>query len=407
MRVLIVSYYFPPSNAIGAQRPGALAEHLRVAGDDVRVLSCSAHTGHSQLETFEGLEGPADATEPGVAVSETGWRRSSVLRRLSEASSSLRHRPDGVRDWRRESLRIAQDDLTHWRPEIVVSSSPPPSAHLIARSVARNLGVPWIPDYRDLWSNSTYYPYQRWRKSVDRVIESRYLRDAKAITAATPTFSRELRPLAGKAPVLTIMNGYSQAELASIPAQNLGAGWHLAYAGTWYGSKRDPEPVMRAMRDRAELSDVVLHFVGPVNEAVNHLAEEYGIIERVHSHGVLPRTAALGVVKGADSALLLSWNDPRDAGVVSGKLYEYIGLQRPILALGYANGLIAKILRDTGLGYLVNDPDGISEALCSIRLGLGPSGPFDFRAGLTFERTTQIAAWAELIRRQSPEDGSQ
>lgn len=403
MRVLIVTYFLPPSRAIGGQRPAALAAHLSETGNEVRVLYRDNLTGRAHLASFEGMSSPTDASAARAeAEHSAGWRRWSLLSRASRASYKFRHtlldRPDAVGDWRRESLRIVRDELGDWRPEVVVSSAPPPSTHLVARKVAQEFGIPWLPDYRDLWSNSTYYPYLRWRRLLDELVETRCLRDASVVTAATEGFSADLQALLGNTPVVTIMNGYSRGELASTPAQDLGPGWHLAYAGNWYGSKRDPEPVLRAMRDRSELSDVVLHFVGPANEMVDDVTRRYGLSRRVRFHGVLPRAAALGVVKGANAALLLTWNDPRDAGVIPGKIYEYLGMERPIVALGYPAGVVAGILRDSGLGFVANDPDEIAEAVSAIRLGLGPAGPLDFQAALEYERGAQLELWADLIR---------
>jgi glycosyltransferase involved in cell wall biosynthesis len=264
-------------------------------------------------------------------------------------------------------------------------------------SAARR-GVPWVPDYRDLWSNSTYYGLPGWRRRIDRRVEERWLHDAAAVTASSELFARDLQALAGTIPVIPIRNGYSRPELDAIRPVDLGQGIHIAYPGIFYGTRRDPEPLLRAMRDQPELADVVLHFVGPERRAAEELAMSYGLQGRVVFHGVLPRDQALGIVKGSDIALLLTWNDPRDAGMIPAKLFEYLGLSRPILALGYADGLAAEILRDTDLGFLSNEPEGIASALAEIRSGRGPSGkPFDFSRAADFERNVQLARWESLI----------
>ncbi len=402
MKILIVAFHDPRSDAIGAQRTKALAEYLHRQDWGVTLLTAGPNRDGCALLS-PAKEGGWTLTAGNSGSLQSPERAQSVnrVRRYPKVRATLyRYRetvtswPDAAREraWAVDALRLANSALSRDGVDMVVSSAPPWVTHQVAAELARNWGVPWAPDYRDLWSISTYYPWPWWRRTVEQRQERRLLSSAAAVTGATPLLTSELGRWLAPLPAHTVLNGYSPAELDSIRPRDLGLGRHLVYAGTWYPGKRDPRPVFEALRDPS-LSDVVGHLIGDPDTTLLAEVEKRQLHERVHLHGSMPRNDALSYVASADVALLLTWNDPRDAAVIPGKLYEYIGLRRPILALGYSAGSMAEIVARYGNGRVANAPEEIVDAINAMEASPAPEGALN----QDYTRDRQSALWASVL----------
>ncbi len=235
MRILIVSYYFPPYNTIGAVRAGTLAKFLLQKGHDVQVL-CPRHipfdrnlpedipperihwTGLGDVNAPLRMLGrlrarlrgavPVSAGAPGQGStpggsSATGGR----LRWLAGVYRDAVNFPDPQIGWLPYAYRAGRRLVDGWRPDLIYSTSPPYTALFIARLLAGRCGAPWIAEYRDRWSEDPYANYAPWRHALGRRVENRLLRRASAIVTVSEPWARDYRerfPL----PVRTVMNGF-------------------------------------------------------------------------------------------------------------------------------------------------------------------------------------------------------
>ena len=271
--------------------------------------------------------------------------------------------PDGHAGWRPYALAGGRRLLAGWRPDIILGSAPPFTALLVARRLSREFDVPWVAEFRDLWVDDPYYEEPLWRRPIDRLVERTVLRSAAGLVAVTPTSAAVLERQYRR-PVTTILNGYAEEDLmapASAPASDIVS---IVYTGAIYTGFRDPSPLFAAM---ALLGDkrckLEVLFYGPDESQVMPLAERHGVADRVFVRPRVGYRCSLKIQAAADALLLMQWNDPKDAGNIPGKFFEYLAARRPILLLGYEHGILARMIGERGAGAVVNAPQRIAQVL--------------------------------------------
>jgi glycosyltransferase involved in cell wall biosynthesis len=284
---------------------------------------------------------------------------------------------------------------------------------MIGNVVARRTGVPWIADLRDSWLANPHRRYDRRsvraKRAVLDTMARRTFARVSAVTAVTETIADEARALApAGTPSAVISNGCDFDEFAGLehtPSDRL----RILHAGFFFGV-RSPRPFLEALArllaDRPELRDVIeARFVGGFRTADRQWAESLGLGAALRIDGFLPHDQALAAMKGADALLLLI---PRAGGlglsVLSGKLFEYLAAERPVLALVPPEGIAADLLRSTGFARIA-DPDDVGairaqledlvEAWRAGDLGDRPL-PADLRERL--DRRTRASEMADVFR---------
>lgn len=368
LHVLLVCPYFAPENTIAAVRMSKFAEHWSELGHRVTVLtrqrtSLDGPQVDDRVHVVRVHDPTARAHQAAVGGryddggldSTRSWPR----RFLAAASRRLSPWPDRFVLW---ALRARRVDVP--RPDVVFASGGPLSSLLLGASLARRFDVPWVADYRDLLSTGDYLRRSAFRRSVEKVMERRAGRTAAALTAVSEPMSDALTDWLGR-PAVTVLNGFDRADFPEPASRVDDDRLQLLYCGEIYHGKRDPGPVFAALGLLApeERSRVVVDFYGASVEHVADLAERHGVADLVRTHERVSYREALGLQRGADALLSLLWNDPREGGVYSGKLFEYVGAGRPIIAVGWEDGVAAALVRDRRLGIASNDPETIRDCL--------------------------------------------
>ena len=395
MKILIVSWYFPPVNTIGALRVGKFARFLIERGHDIGVVAGS-NWGHPEtlplgvrldrvvyapwidINTWPGLLRQRllrpfrlrqTATEPSAS--------SAPVPRSTEAEKSLRQRlymryvtftniPDNRVGWFPGAARACSTLCENWRPDLVFASGPPFTALLAARRISRRLGVPWVAELRDRWADDPYGAWPRWRLGIDQWLERRTLATARALVTVTEPWAEFYRRKYNK-PAATIYNGYDPLDFLALPETvPLPSGPHLqiGYTGGIYPGRRDPTPLFEALRLMGPLGErfrVVFVATDPAH--VWPLAQCAQVRHLVEVRPALPYAQSLEFQQRSDVLLLMQWNDPREQGNCPGKFFEYMASLRPILILGLQDGVPATIVRERGAGHCINDPAGIAAQL--------------------------------------------
>ena len=412
MRLLLVSYWFPPTNAIGAVRTGKFAKYMHEAGHAIRVIAGPRAAPLSlPLEVPEPAVsrpgGPApfpppdraSAVAPASVSIETGRSRAkAALRRHWYA---LRQIPDKQASWIVPAVAQGGAILRDFRPDLILASAPPYSGLIAAARQSAASGVPWVAELRDPWFGNSYNDRPAWRDWLDRVMERRTLRSAAALVAVSPVVARNLGR-AYRQPVATILNGYAPEDLTPphppVPHETLS----IVYTGTIYEGHRDPSPLFAAIARLPEASRrrVRVVFYGPSEHQVAALAERCGVRGQVVVMPSVGYRDSLAVQAEADILLLLQRDHPSDEGNLPAKAFEYLGALRPILLIGYAKGVLAGMIRARNAGLVANDPDQIAaqlEAWISQVAARGiPASPQSARAGLS--RVEQFAEYERFLR---------
>jgi glycosyltransferase involved in cell wall biosynthesis len=406
---------------MGAARPTSLARYLASRGDEVRVIaSGSSEAPPSQDSTYEGvtiqripdhhglvtraftkLRGHpqvASTAVPAFPANQTS--REHALDLASLVGRSLLHVPDPSLPWARAAFNVSIEATRKWRPDAIVVSGPPFSSFIAASRLSRRLTVPWVADYRDLWSNSTYYHLPAPRRAVDRLIERMTLRGAAALVTVSEPLADDLGRLHGRRAEV-VLNGH-QLGCDGSDEQGLSGRLNLLHTGSFNAGKRDPRPLFDAIALLGADGDGIrVHVAGPDNAVAERSAHLAGCPQTVVSHGQIERAESLRLQHRADVLLLLMWNDVGEAGIYSGKLFEYLFALRPILVLGWPHGVAADLIRSRGAGFVLNDPVAIADQLRTwLAEAASPGGikplPTSVTTGLT--RDEQNGRFAEIIK---------
>lgn len=424
LKILIVSWYFPPFNTMGAQRIGNLAKYLLHRGHDVRIVAAkdipakqtlamefpeerilrtpyfdidappkAAQRIRERLSWKRDLGGAGNSEASSVQVAaggSLGGNSTGALSKLLFWYHQLVAFPDQRVGWYPFAVSGGRKFLESWRPDIVFASAPPFTTLFIGRALARRLSVPWVAEYRDRWIEDNYEDLAPWRLWIERRMEDRLLRHVSGLVTVSEPWAAAYRKRLGK-PVRVVTNGF---DAANYPA-DFDRGTtdpsilRIVYTGILYGDKRDPSPLFEALSNMGEKSAAVrVEFYGAQPELVGRFAARHGIEHLVQVHDSVSFQESIRLQMQADILLLMQWNDPSEQGNVPGKLFEYFGARRPILGLGIEDGVPARLLAERGAGRVTNDPaeivrmleDWIEEKRAKGKI---PLLPIEARAGLT------------------------
>lgn len=290
-----------------------------------------------------------------------------------------------------------------WRPDVIYSSAPPQSSHIVAAQLSQLLGCPWYAELRDLWIGNPYVdlaPPFRW---LNEHLAKRTLRRATGFVTVTEHFRDEIARCFAQ-PIIVAYNGFDPEDFAGLDvAAPLDPDkLTIVHAGVIYAGRRDPSALFEAIARLGERGrNVVVHFYHDEHGYVQTLAERFGVSDSVRMHGIVPRRDILKIERAADVMLLCRWNDPADDGVIPGKLFEYIGARRPVLAVGSETGEAADIVRQGGFGLVSNDSAVIAAQLDRWLADKADAGgrlpDFDAAATDRFDRRWQFDAIEHLL----------
>ena len=381
---LFVTFQYPPdASSSGVLRTLKYTRYLADHGWRVTVLSVAS----SAYETVD--EATLADIPPTVRVVRTPYldtRKQLAVRGRYLALTALPDRFVGWLPWAvAAGLRIARADPV----DLVYSTSPPATAHLIAWRLSRRLRKPWVADFRDPWFEDPPEPGApagKLFRAIDRRLEAGVVKAARHIVASTESLRDQL---AARYPKLDgtkfgfIPNGYDEADFANVvPHESATATGNaparecmsIVHAGSINPDFRDPMPLVHALaraRDQGLLEPhrIRLRFLGggpyADSPALQRALADSGLAEIVQMLPRLPYAQALAELARADVLLLQASEDTR--ALVPAKLYEYLRMQKPVLALtlpGESSALLAR----TGGGLVVDPADG--EALAQAVAGL-------------------------------------
>jgi glycosyltransferase involved in cell wall biosynthesis len=374
VKALIVSFYFPPAGGGGVQRPLKLATHLPELGVETHVL---APDDPRWIHRDDELQPPTLAWVHRARYVGTGGRKPAEelhgtqgLQRLSKQAQLFGRRflvPDENVSWNLTAIPAAIRIVRSEGIDVVVTTSPPSSVHLIGAAVKRATGVKWVADLRD---SLVAHPHRRAERLVVRAKEQGehavarlVARGADAITCVSEAIADEIRERAPAGPVTTIANGSDFDDFAGL-ARHPSERFRLTHTGSFFG-KRDPRPFLTALKESG-LEDVVVRFLGDFRAADREWAETLELGDRLELHPFASRRRSLELQRDSEALLLLIPDaGGRGRGVLSGKVFEYLAAERPILAVVPPGGAAAGLIRDAGAGVVVapDDVDGMAAAL--------------------------------------------
>jgi glycosyltransferase involved in cell wall biosynthesis len=246
--------------------------------------------------------------------------------------------------------------------DVVVTTSPPGSVHLVGSFVRRFTRARWVADLRDSIAS---HPHRRRQVRGESALARHVAHRADAVVAASDAIGAEMQTLGPPRRLQVIANGCDFEDFDGLeyrPGDRL----RVTHAGSFFG-RRDPRAFLEALA-RTD-GDVVARFVGGFPTAYREYADRLGLGDRVEVVPQQSRSEALALQRDSDALLLLiPENEGRGRGVLSGKVFEYLAAERPILAVVPPDGEAAALIRGTGAGTVVapDDVDGMAAALSEL-----------------------------------------
>jgi len=377
VKLLLVTLYFPPAGGGGVQRPLKFASHLPALGIETHVL---APDDPKWLHEDVDLPLPTQAwVHRARYVGPRGRRLADELHGRSGVDLAVRRAatvgrrllvPDENVTWNATAIPKAISIVRSEGIDVVMTTSPPGSVHLVGAAVQAATSAKWVADLRD---SLVAHPHRRAdtlavraKEQAARGVASLVARRADAIVTAAEAISVETRSLNPRGRVITIENGCDFDDFAGMEHVRSDV-FRLTHTGSFFG-RRDPKPFLRALADSG-LEDVRVRFVGDFRPGDREFMDELGLGDRVELLAHVPRRRSLELQRESDALLLLIPEaGGRGRGVLSGKVFEYIAAERPILAIVPPDGAAAKLIEDTGVGVVAapEDVDGIREALVAM-----------------------------------------
>ena len=425
-RLLIVTYYFPPAGGVAVQRVLKFVKYLRDFNVEPVVLTVSNgaypkldHALEAEVPEGVAVYRTASLDPFGVYAKLTGKRRTEAIPAgsvgaatgLSRLARWLRANifiPDARVGWVPFAVREALRLHAEYPFDAVFTSGPPHSSHLIGRALKRRAHLPWVADFRDLWTGINYaqeLPITLWAHALTSRLEQSVLQEADQVVTVSPSWAKELERIGG-CPVEVIHNGYDEDDFQEVWQDSRLAPDYfiLAYVGSLYAS-RNPVALWKTLADLRNAGELVrlrLRLIGSVDDVVRQSLATYKLdVDEVGhvSHDVAVREMAR-------STLLLLLIEPFDKaeGMLTGKLYEYLASGRPVLGLGPPRGDAAELLIEAGAGRMFDQREvgGIVNHLRSLYIAwendIMLPGAYP-QAIHSYSRHTQASQLAEVIRK--------
>jgi hypothetical protein len=411
-RLLMIAYHFPPVGGVGVERSLKHAAFLPEHGWQAAVVAPS-HSAYRIVDPASVERLPpwlevhrAPTLEPAhlrraigslvrrgraadTGPTPSGPPTPTPARSTQSLTAALRGRAN--RAWATVVPRVFfPDDQLLWVPPVVVagllahrraavdavySSSPPVSGHLAAAVLADLLDVPWIADWRDAWVGNAFVRdmpalHRRIRRDMERALVMRADRSVFPTGAWRDRYARRYPRLQDR--FVHIANGYDRADLGDRAERQAGAPFRLIYAGSVYGDRELDiflDGVALALDRDQRLRDLLrIEFIGWLSAPNQVIAAGKGAtLAPVVSFGAQRRRPeVLDLERMADAGLIVIADDPGRGADVNAKLYEYIGLDLPVLAVappGEARSIVDQLAWGVGVDPT---PERVAEGLSAI-----------------------------------------
>ncbi len=415
-KVLIITYYWPPSGGAGVQRWLKFTKYLPEFGWEPVILTVDPeYAAYPVTDNSLAAELPLSVKvhrtpaidyfsiykkdkyripAAGFANSVDNTFKGKILRFI-RGNFFI---PDPRRGWNKYAFRKACEIIETEGINHVITTSPPHSTQLIGLNIKKKYpGIKWIADLRDPWTDIYYYKqfYPTFiSKRIDSGLEKKVLKKADRIITVGASlktlFSLKVKGIENKTEVIT--NGYDEADFKVIAANE-----PSRFTITYVGTLSDIYPVkglIAALKNlRLEGKDFVLRFVGTVSENVREL-----IMSDIPDSSVefLPyaiHSEAIKYMMSSTVLILIIPSHKSNKSIVTGKLFEYLASGKPILCLGPADGDAAEIINKCRSGVTVDyyDEEKISKFLGNVDQYSGLSDKSAVEDFSRFSLTKRIA----------------
>lgn len=371
-KALIITYYWPPAGGSGVQRWLKFVKYFRnfniepviytVKNPKYPIIDVSL-----QKDIPKGvqvLQHPI--SEPNQLLSFFGKTKNqsvgflnpnpSVFQKVMQFIRANYFIPDARKFWVKPSVKYLKKYLLEYKIEVVITTGPPHSVHLIGLKLKKQLGIKWIADFRDPWTEIDYFhqlPLTKRALQKHKNLEKQVLNAADAVVVVGKTMQKQFKKHTKKCTVIT--NGYDSEKKRS--TTYLDTKFTLTHIGM-LNADRNHKIIWKVLSDLcANNKDFATNFklklVGKLDVSVVENIKNYNLEKWVEIVDYLPHNKVLEIQQKSQVLLLSVNNVPSAKGILTGKVFEYLLAKRPILAIAPTDGDVAEIINQTKSGKVV------------------------------------------------------
>ncbi len=379
-RALIITYYWPPAGGPGVQRWLKFVKYFRDFGIEP-VVYIPENPNYPLVDENFVNEIPLDIQILKQPIKEP-YRFAKLFskKKTRQISSGIISKkeisameklmlyvrgnffiPDARVGWVSPSVKFLSEYISKNPVDVLITTGPPHSLHLIGMELKKELGIKWIADFRDPWTTIHYHKSLRLNKASERKhkeLEAAVLNSADTVVVTSPTTKKEFEVLT-KTPITVITNGFDVSVETEVIRD---AKFSISHIGSLL-SERNPEVLWRILREISEENssfkeNLQLKFAGAVSEEVKNSLRENGLMKVSDFLGYVSHSEALKLQHQSQVLLIVEIDSPETRAIIPGKLFEYLIAKRPIIALGPKGSDIKGIVEETKSGKFFCNGEG-------------------------------------------------
>ena len=379
-KVLIITYYWPPTGGSGVQRWVKFTKYLRRFGWEPVIytpqnpeqlamdesLLTDIPSGVTVIKRpiwepyalYRKFFGGAQTGSKGAGVNPLNQQKKSFKQRLAIFLRGNLFVPDPRAGWVSPSVCFLSSYLKENSVDAIVTTGPPQSMHLIGQRLHKRTGIKWIADFRDPWTEMHYFKHMGllpWTAARHRRMEQQVLDQADLIIAVSAPVRDDFQART-KTPVVLITNGYDEDDFAAEPPVLPADSFVLLHTGL-FASDGNPLSLWDAIArkcasDSNFKAQLKIRLAGKTDPEILDALATRGLSANVENLGYQPHWKTVELQRSANVLLLPLRQEPEYAKALPGKIFEYLAARRPVLGLGQENGAAAAILKSTGAGVM-------------------------------------------------------
>ena len=392
-KILIITYYWPPSGGAGVQRWLKFSKYLPEWGYQPIILTVDEKwASYAQWDPTLLKE-----ISPDIKVYKTktfepynlykklsnkkeipygGFSNQKKIGWMEKISRFLRGNffiPDPRRGWNSYALQKAKELIRTEPIHTVITTGPPHSTHLIGKKLKIATGIRWIADFRDPWTDIYYYKElfhaplaAKWDRSLERKVLEKADRIITVSKEVGKLLEKKIEGLSSKLAI--IPNGYDEADFQEVKVLPVSQ-FTITYTGTISMSYRIENWIEAiCLLPNSIKNQLKIRFVGNVPEEINRLFQLKGIESKVEVIGYVPHNKAIEHMTNSSLLLMAIPDTPDNKGIVTGKFFEYLATGKPILAIGPKAGEVEMLLQQCTAGQLFsyNDTEGMRQYMSAV-----------------------------------------
>lgn len=370
MKVLIITYYWPPAGGSGVQRWLKFVKYLQ--NFDIEPIIYTVDNAKYPKEDASLLiEVPKNVTILKQPIWEPTnllfWKKNkdgkTGISNVSKGGflSFIRGNffiPDPKIFWVQSSVKFLQKYIAEHKVATIISTGPPHSMHLIAQKLHQKNKIKWLADFRDPWSNLYYnkdFKQLSFAKKKNLKLEQSVLQSADCILTVSNSLQKEFAKMSKNVKVIT--NGFDD-EIYQEKETKLDKKFSISYIGL-LPKQSNPKLLFKVLEEISQENlnfkeDLELNFIGDISEDIKEEIKKFSFLENTNFKGYVSHKKAIQYQNKSQVLLLLIPNVANNKGILTGKLFEYLKAKRPILAIGPEDGDLSEILKDTNTGVVVD-----------------------------------------------------